>query len=148
MAAMTKEQIEKIFAAFEDGDGPVEVVINFKLPFDVVRKLYEEYVQSKGGRVVWGDTVQKLEKALGRKLKSSEDFMNGMLELRQLVNEIYTEVFKAMGDKYTPPEETLKEIAIILKKVDPGEVRQVTETLKALNILSRRRWQRPVEPTN
>jgi hypothetical protein len=149
MTEISKELKEKIFAAFEAGTSPVQAVIDFKVVPEVIAALFKQYVESKGAGLIEGSTVRKVEKALGRKLESSEAFLKGVLELRQLVNEVYSEVAKAMGDTYTPPEETLKTIADMVQDVDLQEAKQVLETLKTLGILSRRgKWHKPVEPVN
>jgi hypothetical protein len=68
----------RILAAFADGCTPVDAVINFEQPFEVIKALYEEHAQSKGGMVVWGDDAKQLEQLLGCPIRSGDDLISGL----------------------------------------------------------------------
>jgi len=89
----------QIMQAFAEGTSPVDAVIRFKIVPDTIKTLYEEYYQSKGGMVIWGDTAQELEKQMGLapgSLNSGKALVDALTALSDKVETARKEVLKLL----------------------------------------------------
>jgi hypothetical protein len=75
---MNTELKDKIMKAIEGGISPVDAVIEFEIAPKVMQKLFEEYHEARGGKMLWGNDVRAIEEALGcdeGSIKSGKDLV-------------------------------------------------------------------------